>query len=84
MILTDIIRLRLFLILLFPMMSMLGHPNDCIKLNVNATLSIDFGCSGRMVNNRMIRVMIVQTNPIVAKLNELPVLVWSKKKKSLF
>ena len=55
------------------MTSRLGQPNDCAKLNMNVALTIDFGCSGRMVNIRIIIVMIRHTKVIVIKLKALPV-----------
>ena len=54
-------------------MSRLGQPNDCAKLNMNEALRIDFGCSGRMVNIRIIVVMIRHTKIIVIKLKAFPV-----------
>ena len=63
---------------LFPMMSILGHPNDCAKLNMNEALNIDFGCSGRMVNMRRIVVMIRLTAVIVTKLKALSNMVYKK------
>ena len=71
--LTETVLLKLLLIFLFPMMSRLGQPNDCAKLNMNEALRIDFGCSGRMVNIRIIVVMIRHTKIIVIKLKEFPV-----------
>ena len=58
-------------ILLFPIISIVGHPKDCVKLNVNATLNIDFGRSGKTVNIRMMRVIRVQTIAMVTRLNAL-------------
>ena len=64
-------RPTLLWILLFPIISIVGHPKDCAKLNVNATLNIDFGRSGKTVNIRMIRVIRVQTIAMVTRLNAL-------------
>ena len=53
------------------MISIVGHPNDCVKVNINATLNIDFGRSGKTVNIRIMRVIRVQTIAMLIRLNAL-------------